>query len=101
MFLCCTVSQHVIFGIAMSMINESTAADSAEPGPTARTPRELIKRLGGPTKVAVALGLKQAAVSNWDNRGIPAKWLPKIRALAASLSVELAERDLESAINWG
>lgn len=85
----------------MSTANATIAVDSANPEAAACTPRALVKRLGGPTKVGAALGLQQAAVSNWDNRGIPAKWLPKIRALALALGVEVTEADLESAINWG
>lgn len=77
------------------------AADPTGSDTTAHPARGLIRRLGGPTKVGKALGLEQTAVSNWGNRGIPAKRMPAIRELASSLGVELSEKELDSAINWG
>jgi hypothetical protein len=59
--------------------------------------REIIKQLGGPTKVALRLGCKRSAVSNWPAAGIPSKFWDAV--------VELGRQDqldgvTKAAVRW-
>ena len=47
------------------------------------THAEIIRLLGGPTKLAAALGESSAAALHWPVRGIPARVWPRIETLAA------------------
>ena len=53
------------------------------------TDRDLIKALGGMSKVAARLQQKPAAVGNWMLRGIPWRWRPIVAALAEESGVPL------------
>lgn len=50
---------------------------------------EFIRKLGGITTLAKALGLGIRAVSNWTKRGIPWRWRTTIAEIAAEQGVEL------------
>jgi hypothetical protein len=58
------------------------------------TDRELIRALGGPKRVAAALGLSRQSVTNWTletRSGIPPAHRPGVLALARSRGVVLDE----------
>jgi len=53
--------------------------------------QQLIQALGGVTKVALALGLRKTAVSNWtmpERDGIPHRYHHQIVELAAQQNIE-------------
>lgn len=52
---------------------------------TIKDPAELVRRLGGPTKVAKLFGYRHGAVSNWLDRGFPADTYPVLRDAALEL----------------
>lgn len=45
----------------------------------------IIDRLGGYTEVAKALGLESKVVWNWQDRGIPWRYRPRVAKLADEL----------------
>jgi hypothetical protein len=58
---------------------------------------QIIKLLGGPTKVAAITGARRSAVSNWNRAGIPARyWMP---VLDAAKEKDLREVDVR-AVQW-
>ena len=52
----------------------------------------ILVSLGGPTRVAGLLGLKENTVSKWRVRGIPAEHWHRIIALAPDLTPEYLHR---------
>lgn len=60
------------------------------------THQEIIRKLGGPTKVARAFGLEPVNTTvHWGARGIPAKYWLKIMKLAEESGLELEPRHLD------
>lgn len=56
------------------------------------TDAEVIAALGGPTKLARALGLRRPQmVSMWKARRIPAEWRPRVLGLLRASRVTLDE----------
>lgn len=53
------------------------------------TDAEILKTLGGPSRVAHAIGAQKKAAHNWPTRGIPWKWRPHIAELAERAGVSL------------
>ena len=54
-------------------------------------PKEpIIDSLGGYTEVAKALGLETKVVWNWQSRGIPWRYRPRVAQLAADLGKKTA-----------
>lgn len=60
------------------------------------TDAEIISQLGGSTKLAGRLGVKQSRVGNWSSRGIPPKYRIKIAKLVDE-TVTLPEDFLDPA----
>lgn len=54
----------------------------------------LIKRLGGKTVLATALGLERSMMTKWHIRGIPAKYWPVVAALAKEQGIEVCLLEL-------
>jgi len=52
----------------------------------------ILVSLGGPTRVAALLGMKENTVSKWGARGIPAEHWHRIIALAPDLTPEYLHR---------
>ncbi len=44
---------------------------------------QIVRALGGPTKLAALIQISRSAVSNWPNDGIPARHWPRIVRAAA------------------
>jgi len=54
-----------------------------------RTVAELVRRFGGPTALARALGISPNAVSNWTAAGeVPERWHARLLALAVQRKVD-------------
>lgn len=68
---------------------------------TQRSLNDIIKTLGGPTKLAIALGVTTACVTNWRVRGIPRKRWASIEKLSRDISPDnpLSIADIEAASN--
>ena len=52
----------------------------------------IVETLGGSTRVASLLGLKENTVSKWKARGIPALYWHRVIALSPSLTPEYLDR---------
>jgi DNA-binding transcriptional regulator YdaS (Cro superfamily) len=52
----------------------------------------IVETLGGSTRVAGLLGLKENTVSKWKRRGIPSHHWHRVIALAPDLTPELLDR---------
>lgn len=63
---------------------------------TVRSHRDLILALGGPTKLARKLGLKNPSNTtvHWSARGIPSRYWHRVCELAAS-QIQITAHDLE------
>lgn len=56
---------------------------------------DLIDALGGPTKLATELGLKQPRVANWKARGVPWRWRQRLARMAEQRGVDVPAGFLE------
>lgn len=57
---------------------------------------EIIRQLGGPTKLAKDLGLSVlASVGHWPARGIPSRYWHRIVELASERGIAITFADLE------
>jgi len=63
-----------------------------------KDPGELVRRLGGPVKVAKMFGMRHGAVTNWLVRGFPAETYPVLRD--ACLELEPPFEVDEALWNW-
>lgn len=54
----------------------------------------LIKRLGGKTVLAAALGLERSVMAKWHVRGIPAKYWPVVAKVAEAQGIKVCLFDL-------
>ena len=52
------------------------------------TTAELIRHLGGPTRLGNSLGLTPQTVWNWGERGIPAEYHIRIWAMAQAADID-------------
>ena len=66
-------------------MKSATECDTVERMRRIKDPAELIRRLGGVTKVAKLFGYHHGAVSNWLTRGLPAETYPLLRDAALEL----------------
>jgi hypothetical protein len=58
------------------------------------TPVTIIERFGGRRALAERLGIPASTVGNWPSLGIPSKWFPRLRELAAADGLELSWEEL-------
>lgn len=57
---------------------------------------EIIRQLGGPTRLAKDLGLPVVAtVGHWPSRGIPSRYWHRVVSLATERGISITFRDLE------
>lgn len=59
-------------------------------------PVTIIKELGGPTKVASALGVRPNVVGNWGARGIPYQRHDDLLDLARERGIDLTRAQLKA-----
>lgn len=59
---------------------------------------DIIDALGGPTKVATELGLKQPRVANWKARGVPWRWRQRLAHMAAQRGIAVPPNFLDGAV---
>ena len=64
--------------------------------------KQVIKRYGGPTKVAQVLGLKhKQTVHNWRSMGrIPSRWQIKLEALTGLKADAIARKEAEELVAY-
>jgi hypothetical protein len=63
------------------------------------TPDSIIERFGGRRALADRLGIPFSTVSNWPSLGIPSKWFPRLREIAAEDGFDLSWEELWQATN--
>ena len=61
----------------------------------------IIKRLGGPTVVALRLGIRPQAVSLWIKKDrIPAERVPQLESFSSELGLSLRAEQMRKDVDW-
>lgn len=62
---------------------------------------DILRRLGGPSRLGRLLGISPQAISLWGSRGqIPLKHIPTLVGLAKAKGIDLSAYEMRPGIPW-